>query len=112
MRDVERAFYTIPVPLQSVQAMPDENAIPSNVDESSVADQFTRAVRDLWTMMDEVDDRHVIFTDRRHLRARVDRLASGSYGVSWQTEDGIWMDFDREFDTLREAAFRGYQGPH
>jgi len=92
--------------------MPDENAIPSNTDQSSVADQFTRAVRDLWTMMDEVDDYHVIFMDRRHLRSRVGRLANGSYRVSWQTEDEAWVTLDREFDTLREAAFHGYQGPH
>ncbi len=92
--------------------MPDEKAIPSPHDQSSVADQFTRAVRDLWTMMDEVDDSHVIFTDRRHLRSRDDRLASGSYRVSWETEVGTWIALEREFDTLREAAFHGYQGPH
>jgi hypothetical protein len=77
----------------------------------SVEEQLVRAVRDLWSMVLESGESHVIFMDRRRLRTRVECI-DGSYHVSWEEEDGSWTAYDRTFDNPREAAFHGYQGPH
>lgn len=69
------------------------------------------AVRDLWTMLHESGPDHVIFMDRRHMSARVERRGEW-YVVAWETGDDGWVEYDRTFENPREAAFHGYQGPH
>ncbi len=78
----------------------------------TIQDQLVRAVRDLWATVAESGGDYVVFTDRRRLPARVQRTPTGAYAVRWETEDGHWVDYERNFDNLREAAFHAYQGPH
>lgn len=78
----------------------------------TIQDQLVRAVRDLWATVSETGEDHVVFTDRRRLSARVQQTSPGAYAVCWETEDGDWVDYEGNFDNLREAAFHGYQGPH
>ena len=81
--------------------------------EPSIKEQLERAVRDLWTMMIESGEDYVVFMDRRRLQTRVDLGQDGLYHISWEPEDdGPWIVSEQAFDALREAAFRGYQGPH
>lgn len=76
--------------------------------------QLERAVRDLWTMLRESGDTFVVFTDRRRLLTRVEQVESGRFRVSWEPEQesGSWLVHEGDFENPREAAFRGYQGPH
>lgn len=85
--------------------MSDEAQIP-------VSEQLTRAVRDLWSMVQESGETYIVFMDRRRMGTRVEEAEPGRYRVSWECEDGSWVAHDRLFDDLREAAFHGYQGPH
>lgn len=77
----------------------------------SVQEQLERAVRDLWSMVQDSGEDYVVFMDRRRLGTRVER-AEGEYRVSWEQEDGSWTEYGRTFENPREAAFHGYQGPH
>lgn len=87
---------------------------PAPIPEATgtIQEQLVRAVRDLWATVVESGEEYVIFTDRRRLSARVQRTTTGGYAVRWETEAGDWVDQEREFDNLREAAFHAYQGPH
>lgn len=92
--------------------------MPENVDlsppdpgEATVEQQLRRAARDLWCLVREADERHIVFTDRRHLPARVEHRADGAFVVSWEVGER-WIDAQRTFDNPREACFRAYQGPH
>ena len=78
---------------------------------SSVREQLERAVRDLWSMVQDAGDDYVQFMDRRRMGTRVERVDE-SYRVSWEQEDGSWTTYERTFENPREAAFHGYQGPH
>jgi hypothetical protein len=82
-------------------------------DETPVADQLVRAARDLWSSVLETGDDYIVFVDHRRLSTRVQRIVRGTYQVSWEGEDGgDWIQYEREFENLREAAFHGFQGPH
>jgi hypothetical protein len=63
-------------------------------------------------MVQESGQSHVVFLDHRRLQTRVEREDDGGYRVSWETEDGRWIEHERVFENPREAAFHGYQGPH
>jgi hypothetical protein len=78
----------------------------------TVREQLEGAARDLWTMPVETGDEHIVFIDRRHMNARVERCQDGRFGITWQTDDGAWIAYDRTFENPREAAFHAYQGPH
>jgi hypothetical protein len=78
----------------------------------SLQEQLERAARDLWTMQEESGPTYIVFMDRRRLSTRVDAKASDEFAVSWQSEDGSWITYEKTFDNAREAAFHGYQGPH
>jgi hypothetical protein len=69
-------------------------------------------VRDLWTMLEESGDDFAVFMDRRRLRTRVYRGADGLFHVSWDDGDGQWTEYGATFESVREAAFHAYQGPH
>lgn len=88
-----------------VQVMTEDDAAP-------VQEQLQRAVRDLWSMVQDSGEDFVIFMDRRRMGTRVQRLDSGQYSVSWETDEGPWTAFERTFDNPREAAFHAFQGPH
>lgn len=74
--------------------------------------QLEVAVRDLWTMLEESGEDFAIFMDRRRLRTRVRQDAEGLFHVSWDDGDGVWIEYERRFENVREAAFHAYQGPH
>jgi hypothetical protein len=80
--------------------------------EETVREQLERAARDLWSMVQDSGENYVVFLDHRRLRTRVERQEGGGYHVSWETQDGDWVEQDRLFENPREAAFHGYQGPH
>jgi len=81
--------------------------------EGTVQDQLVRAARDLWTMVIESGEDYIVFVDRRRLQARVERGPDDRYFISWESEtEDSWIDYERPFEALREAAFRAYQGPH
>ncbi|HEX6506277.1 MAG TPA: hypothetical protein VF221_01475 [Chloroflexota bacterium] len=80
--------------------------------EGGVKEQLARAVRDLWTMVEESGDDYVVFMDRRRMSTRVERVEDGTFRVSWDTEEGEWRVYHGWFDNPREAAFHAYQGPH
>lgn len=80
--------------------------------EGSMQEQLERAARDLWSMIVESGEDFIVFMDRRRLNTRVALRSDGMYGVSWELEDGSWIDHTGEFQSPREAAFHGYQGPH
>lgn len=80
--------------------------------DQPIREQLERAVRDLWTMLAESGEDYVVFMDRRRMNTRVQREVNGRYRVSWEDEDGVWIEYERDFENLREAAFHGYQGPH
>lgn len=82
-------------------------------DDGPLQDQLVRAARDLWSAMVESGEDYVVFTDRRRLSTRIERVESGKFRVSWEPEDGEdWIVYGREFENPREAAFHGFQGPH
>jgi len=80
----------------------------------SIQEQLERAVRDLWSMLEDSGPEYVVFTDRRRLHTRVEHGMDGMYHVSWEPNDdsGVWIEHADAFDQPREAAFHGYQGPH
>ena len=78
----------------------------------SVKEQLEVAVRDLWTMLEASGEDFAIFMDRRRLRTRVHQDEEGRFHVSWDDGDGRWIEFQRTFEQVREAAFHAYQGPH
>lgn len=78
----------------------------------SVREELEGAARDLWTMPVEVEERSIVFIDRRHMKARVEQGPDGRYRISWETEDGDWIRQENSYESPREAAFRAYQGPH
>lgn len=79
---------------------------------NSVKEQLEVAVRDLWTMLEESGDDFAVFMDRRRLRTRVSLTADGRFHVGWDDDAGGWIEFERSFESVREAAFHAYQGPH
>lgn len=81
-------------------------------DGRTVKEQLEIAARDLWTMLEESGDNFAIFMDRRRLRTRVHQDSAGQFHVSWDDGDGEWIEFERTFEHVREAAFHAYQGPH
>lgn len=80
--------------------------------ERPLKTQLEVAVRDLWTMLEESGDDFAIFMDRGRLRTRVRQDAEGLFHVSWDDGDGVWIEYERSFENVREAAFHAYQGPH
>lgn len=80
--------------------------------QPSIQDQLVRAARDLWSSVVESGEDYVMFMDRRRLTTAVRLGADGLYHVSWEMDDGRWVDYERAFESLRQAAFHGYQGPH
>jgi hypothetical protein len=74
--------------------------------------QLERAVRDLWSMVQDSGQDYVVFMDRRRLSTRVERTERDRYRVSWEGDDGTWLEHERDFENPREAAFHAYQGPH
>lgn len=89
------------------------NRGPDETDgEGAVREQLERAVRDLWSMLQDSGDDYVVFMDRRRLSTRVDRTRDGTYRLSWEDETGSWVEGEREYENPREAAFHAYQGPH
>ena len=64
-------------------------------------------------MVIESGEDYIVFVDRRRLRARVDRRPDDLYYISWESDtEDPWIEYERPFEALREAAFRAYQGPH
>lgn len=93
--------------------MTDENAPRGDIDDAdTVENQLKGAVRDLWSMLEDSGEDFVVFMDRRRLSTKVQRTPEGAYRLSWQQEDGTWLDGEQLFENPREAAFRAYQGPH
>jgi hypothetical protein len=93
--------------------MTDQDSIPEEASNAgSVESQLRGAARDLWSMVEASGEDFVVFMDRRRLSTRVQRTPQGTYRLSWQQEDGTWLDGDRQFENPREAAFHAYQGPH
>lgn len=90
----------------------DDTQSSSGPEHESVREQLERAVRDLWSMLQESGEDYVVFMDRRRMNTRVRRNGRGGYEVSWESEDGAWLPYDREFANPREAAFHAFQGPH
>lgn len=80
----------------------------------SLQEQLVKAVRDLWSMPVDSGTDYIVFKDRRALNTRVRQTQAGQFQVSWEAadDDGIWSDYSRVFENLREAALHAYQGPH
>jgi hypothetical protein len=92
--------------------MTDSDQDKANHDGRPLKEQLEVAVRDLWTMLEESGDDFAIFMDRRRLRTRVQQDAEELFHVSWDDGDGQWIEYERTFEHVREAAFHAYQGPH
>lgn len=85
----------------------------SDAGDLSIQEQLVRAVRDLWSMVQDSGEEYVVFLDHRGLSARVEHGQDGLFRLSWETEEGSWVSGeDQTFENLREAAFHAYQGPH
>ncbi|MGH2449564.1 MAG: hypothetical protein ACRDFS_13310 [Chloroflexota bacterium] len=80
-------------------------------ESDSVEDELKRAVRDLWSMVQDSGSNHVVFMAHDRRLARVERFESG-YRVSWEEDDGTWLSNNATYENPREAAFHAYQGPH
>lgn len=78
----------------------------------TIEQQLQRAVRDLASMVLASSEESVTYVDRRRMSARVQQGQDGRFHVLWENADGSWQQQEGGYDNLREAVFRGYQGPH
>jgi hypothetical protein len=102
---IYRVRFRVQAVTESNHGAPDQGGRP-------LKEQLEVAVRDLWTMLEESGEDFAIFMDRRRLRTRVQQDADGRFRVSWDDGGGQWIEYERRFENVREAAFHAYQGPH
>ena len=108
-RRVARLTLTITCRVRAFQVMSD--LIP-DAEGQTIEEQLVRAARDLWSPVQDSGEEYAVFLDHRALPARVQRVDDGTYRLSWETDEGGWVDSDLTFENPREAAFHAYQGPH
>jgi hypothetical protein len=95
---------------QAVDDAPD--FAPPDPGDSTTQEQLVRAVRDLWSMVEDQGEDYIVFFDRRRMNTRVECTADGRYRLLWDDGDGGWTEFHDTFENPREACFHGFQGPH
>jgi hypothetical protein len=85
---------------------------PPDPGDATPDEQLARAVRDLWSMVEEQGNGFIVFMDRRRVSTRVEVGRDNRYRLMWSDGSGGWTEYHETFANPREACFHGFQGPH